>query len=190
MQNKCSQPAFQWEAELAFPMSGGLCAHRYQYNVKGLRDRKQSQNSTLKIIYNEANMDSSSTIWTRCGVINHNLLEIFFLCHWRGNSLKQIMGLTMSQISINPSIMPLSMVTGTHDLINQAEKPKLTSVFWSQGILVKRERQSPYGTNHGHFWDTTAYADFKLQGFLQGPHLFALLIYANLTGQREVFRGT
>lgn len=78
MQNKCSQPAFQWEAELAFPMSGGFCAHRYQYNVKGLRDRKQSQNSTLKIIYNEANMDSSSTIWTRCGVINHNLLEIFF----------------------------------------------------------------------------------------------------------------
>lgn len=76
MQHRHSQPAFQWEAELAFPMSRGLCAHRYQYNVKGLQDRKQSKNSTLKIIYNEANMDSSSTIWTRCGVINHNLLEV------------------------------------------------------------------------------------------------------------------
>ena len=78
MQNKCSQPAFQWKAELAFPMSGGLCAHRYQYNVKGLQDTKQSKNSTLKIIYSEANMDSSSTMWTRCGVINHNLWAFFF----------------------------------------------------------------------------------------------------------------
>lgn len=39
------------------------------------------------------------------------------------------MGLTMSQIFINASIMPLAVVTGTHDLINQAETPKLTNVF-------------------------------------------------------------
>ena len=78
MQNKCSQPAFQWKAELAFPMSGGLCAHRYQYNVKGLQDTKQSKNSTLKIIYSEANMDSSSTMWTRCGVIKPQSLGFFF----------------------------------------------------------------------------------------------------------------
>lgn len=78
MQNKCSQPAFQWEAELAFPMSGGLRAHRYQHNVKGLQDRKQSKNSTLEITYSEANMDSSSTIWTRCGLRNHNLWGFLF----------------------------------------------------------------------------------------------------------------
>lgn len=40
------------------------------------------------------------------------------------------MGLTMSQIFINASIMPLAMLTGTHDLINQTEMPKLTNIFW------------------------------------------------------------
>lgn len=49
------------------------------------------------------------------------------------------MGLTMSQIFINASIMPLSLVTGTHDLINQAEMPKLTNAFWGQGILVEEK---------------------------------------------------
>lgn len=39
------------------------------------------------------------------------------------------MGLTLSQIFINASILPLAMLTGTHDLINQTETPKLTNVF-------------------------------------------------------------
>lgn len=49
------------------------------------------------------------------------------------------MGLTMNQIFLNASIMPLAMVTGIHDLINQAEMPKLTNIFWGQGILVEEK---------------------------------------------------
>lgn len=101
------------------------------------------------------------------------------------------MGLTMSQIFINPSTMPLSMVTGTHDLINQAEKPKLTSVFWSQGILVE-EKDRVHMALTMAISGTQLHAQISncMQRFLQGPNLFALLMYANLTEQREVFRGT
>ena len=35
----------------------------------------------------------------------------------------------MSQHFINASIVPLAMLTGTHDLINQSEMPALTNVF-------------------------------------------------------------
>lgn len=48
----------------------------------------------------------------------------------------------MSQIFINASIMPRAMVTGAHDLINQAEIPKLTNIFWGQGTLWKRKTES------------------------------------------------
>lgn len=51
----------------------------------------------------------------------------------------------MSQIFINASIMPLAMLTGTHDLINQTEMPKLTNVFWGWGNLVDEKDKEPIG---------------------------------------------
>lgn len=52
------------------------------------------------------------------------------------------MRLTMSQLCINASIMPLAMLTGTHDLINQSEMPALTNERLS-GVrnLGRGERQ-------------------------------------------------
>lgn len=69
MQNKGGQSTLQWEAALAFPMSG-FVSTQVPHSVKGLQDREQPKNSTLKSIYSKANLDPSSTVWTRCGVVN------------------------------------------------------------------------------------------------------------------------
>ena len=95
----------------------------------------------------------------------------------------------MSQHFINASIVPLAMLTGTHDLINQSEMPALTNVFRGWGILVEEKDKEPLWHEPQPFLVHNCIGRFQIASFLQGPNPFTLLPYANLTGQSEVFRG-